>query len=170
MPYKDPAKRRACNKRYECRRDKKKRRKYERAYRRTNANHINSMQKHYYYKHHKSRLKYKRAYRMTHRKAVNESRRNYYQRNKELCWARTIERLYGINSDDYYAKLKAQRGQCKICGTTKFGLRNTHLHIDHDHKTKRIRGLLCGRCNKMLGLARDNWRILQRAIYYLRNS
>jgi hypothetical protein len=43
---------------------------------------------------------------------------------------------------------KAQDGKCKICGGTE--LKN--LHIDHDHATGKIRGLLCMRCNMGLGV------------------
>jgi hypothetical protein len=43
------------------------------------------------------------------------------------------------------------------------------LEIDHDHQTGRVRGLLCHKCNTMLGMAADNPRWLQKAIEYLKN-
>lgn len=47
-----------------------------------------------------------------------------------------------------YAELSEVRGeQCWICGATP---KTRRLHIDHDHKTKAVRGLLCFRCNRGL--------------------
>ena len=63
----------------------------------------------------------------------------------------------------------AQDGCCKICGQPEKGLKH-RLAIDHCHITGHIRGLLCHRCNLLLGLAKDNVFILQIAIKYLGES
>jgi len=60
---------------------------------------------------------------------------------------------------------KRQNGACKICG--KQNLDGKRLFIDHDHKTKKFRGLLCSRCNLLLGQAKDNIQILYKAADYL---
>lgn len=57
-----------------------------------------------------------------------------------------------------------QGGKCDICGISK---KEDRLHVDHDHATGRIRGLLCHRCNSMLGLARDDTTILANGVKYL---
>lgn len=44
---------------------------------------------------------------------------------------------------------------------------NKTPHIDHCHETKKVRGLLCGRCNYLLGVAQDNPLVLARAALYL---
>lgn len=54
---------------------------------------------------------------------------------------------YGITLDDYNSVLEAQNGRCAICGE----LPSNHLCIDHDHKTGKVRGLLCISCNVALG-------------------
>ena len=57
-------------------------------------------------------------------------------------------RRYGITLDDYNALLKKQGGTCAICKTAPTLKK---LFIDHDHKDGRVRGLLCSRCNLLLG-------------------
>jgi hypothetical protein len=61
---------------------------------------------------------------------------------------------------------KAQNRCCAICKTpvpnTKKG-----WNTDHDHKTNKVRGVLCGRCNSILGYAGERSEILQAAIAYL---
>lgn len=59
-----------------------------------------------------------------------------------------------------------QGGVCAICHRPPTD-RKRRLHVDHDHKTGRIRGLLCLHCNVMLGKARDSVPILENAIRYL---
>jgi DNA-directed RNA polymerase subunit RPC12/RpoP len=54
---------------------------------------------------------------------------------------------YGIKQADYERMLEAQGGVCAIC---KKPPKKIHLNVDHDHKTKRIRGLLCPNCNRRL--------------------
>jgi len=80
---------------------------------------------------------------------------------------------YGITESDYARLLEAQGGRCAICGTDspppgKAG--STHLCVDHDHGTGKIRGLLCRHCNSALGLFGDDTVILARAIGYLAPS
>ena len=56
---------------------------------------------------------------------------------------------------------------CAICGTTTWMGRHARPHIDHDHETGRIRGVLCSECNTGLGKFKDDPAILQAAIDYL---
>ena len=62
-----------------------------------------------------------------------------------------------------------QVGKCAICGIHQNELERP-LHIDHNHKTGDIRGLLCFKCNAALGLMNDNVEILQKAILYLNRA
>ena len=79
---------------------------------------------------------------------------------------------YGINNEEYLALLKKQNFLCKICGVPSTGVlengtSNGILCVDHDHKTQKIRGLLCSCCNTGLGLFFDDVLNLKRAIDYL---
>jgi Recombination endonuclease VII len=53
----------------------------------------------------------------------------------------------GITDADYQALLASQGGGCAICDHPP---RTRRLHVDHDHKTGKVRGLLCHRCNRAL--------------------
>lgn len=73
---------------------------------------------------------------------------------------------YGMTPDDYNKMFEAQEGRCAICGVSQVELKR-RLAIDHDHISGKIRGLLCERCNLMLGKANDDINILTSAIQYL---
>lgn len=72
----------------------------------------------------------------------------------------------GISEEEYTARWKAQDGYCAICGT-KEQPDEKKMHIDHSHKTGKVRGFLCKKCNWALGLFRDDQKTLQRAMEYL---
>lgn len=52
-----------------------------------------------------------------------------------------------LPSGEYEAMLAAQDGHCALCPATP---KTRRLHVDHDHKTGAVRGLLCYRCNNAL--------------------
>lgn len=76
--------------------------------------------------------------------------------------------LYGLTEDQYRAMLERQGNACAICGSTQWGGKHDRPHVDHDHATGRVRGLLCGSCNYGLGCFRDDPKRLTAAISYLR--
>lgn len=76
-----------------------------------------------------------------------------------------FSRQYGVTKPQLVAMCDAQFGACEICGgSTKRGL---GLVPDHDHKTGKLRAMLCDRCNTGLGLFRDDPMILAGALAYL---
>lgn len=77
--------------------------------------------------------------------------------------ANTLKK-HGLTPEYYGLLLRAQKGVCAICGEPP---KKRRLAIDHCHKTGRIRGLLCGRCNTGIGNLRENPRVLRAAIAYL---
>lgn len=80
-----------------------------------------------------------------------------------------ILREYGIGIDDYKKMQFEQKGRCWICQVEEKELTKS-LHIDHDHKTGEVRGLLCDKCNRGLGFFNDEPVLLERAIDYLKKS
>lgn len=82
---------------------------------------------------------------------------------------RYLKTRYGLTMEQFKAMEIAQAGRCKICNRTpeEAGGRWKRLHVDHDHATDRVRGLLCFDCNVMLGFARDRPTVLTKALLYL---
>ena len=74
-----------------------------------------------------------------------------------------LKKKYGINQKIYNDMLIQQNRKCKICDK-RF---RSRLFVDHDHKTGKVRGLLCNNCNKALGLLYDSVSSLKRAFEYL---
>lgn len=85
---------------------------------------------------------------------------------------RNIKRVFGLTRDSYNDLLKEQDGVCAICRkpeTAIDGKTGTlkKLAVDHCHNSKKIRELLCWRCNGTLGKVNDNVELLQAMIDYL---
>lgn len=78
---------------------------------------------------------------------------------------RHLKRTYGMTLEEYDSRFAAQDGGCAICGTPPAAGRG--LHVDHDHTTGQVRGLLCQPCNTMLGGAKDSAQTLAKGIAYL---
>lgn len=83
--------------------------------------------------------------------------------------ARMLRRNYGLTSEAYDAMVESQANQCLICHVSGEDVRNSHLVVDHCHATGSVRGLLCPKCNLLLGHADDTIERLERAILYLRD-
>ena len=87
-----------------------------------------------------------------------------------------VIRMRGLTRDKYDEMLKIQNGNCKICCSpeTRADGRNPgkvmRLVVDHCHKTKAVRGLLCHKCNVVLGMANESVETLIMAILYLEQS
>lgn len=84
-------------------------------------------------------------------------------RAKEL-WQLHRYKKFGITRADYEHMLRQQEGRCDVCKKEFFETPN----IDHDHKTEKVRALLCRSCNNGLGNFLDDPSILLQAIEYLR--
>ncbi len=72
----------------------------------------------------------------------------------------------GVKFSEVYEVYKAHDGKCAICGETRKGNKR-NLALDHYHKTNKVRGILCMRCNVALGMFDDDVDKLRNAIAYL---
>ena len=76
-----------------------------------------------------------------------------------------LKRKYGMTVEQYDTILSEQGGGCAICGRKPRP--DISLHIDHDHETGAVRGILCFRCNNGLGDFDDDAVLLQQAVAYV---
>jgi hypothetical protein len=76
---------------------------------------------------------------------------------------------YGMEISDYEGLIKKQGGCCAICGHKPIdgAKKENKLYIDHNHKTQRVRGLLCMNCNSAIGHLNDDLTIIKSALEYL---
>jgi hypothetical protein len=77
-------------------------------------------------------------------------------------------RTFGISADEFDALLAGQSGGCAICGSVPE--RAASLHLDHDHLTGDVRGILCLSCNQGVGKFRDDPALLEKAARYVRGG
>lgn len=93
----------------------------------------------------------------------------YYWKHREWRSFQIRLRSYGLTLDQYHAKQESQDFGCAICGKEQVGRANSRdlLYVDHDHKTTRIRGLLCHNCNAGIGHFFDDPAVLMQAIAYV---
>ena len=78
-----------------------------------------------------------------------------------------LKRRYNITLEEYSQILDSQGGCCATCGTKEPGGRWKSFAVDHDHKTGKVRGMLCKSCNIALGEVYDNLTTLENMIKYL---
>jgi hypothetical protein len=133
---------------------------------------------------HKEELKIKRAiFRLKHPAIVKEWKDRDYRKHKQAYIKRATDRKktvagklehkacrlksrYSLSLEDRNKMYKDQGGRCKICYVEIAG---RNCHVDHDHITGKIRGLLCQRCNMGLGCFQDDNKRLLNAVDYLNN-
>ena len=98
-------------------------------------------------------------------------KRNYAQQRRWLAkhpekpLLYGVKHAYGLSAQEYKSLIEQSGGLCAICGQER------KLHVDHCHSSGRVRGLLCGNCNKAIGLLGDDATRASAATAYLnRNS
>lgn len=129
--------------------------------------------KKYNREHKKENARYSKTWRAKHPKKVKAQSAKYAKKNKELNRKNLLKSRYGITPEEYNQMYDLQQGRCNICGEFKkragdAGSDGTKvLCIDHNHKTNKVRKLLCNFCNRLLGYAKDSQEILKSAIAYL---
>jgi hypothetical protein len=138
--------------------------------------------------------KYRQKYRSQHEDSTRAAARKWHQKNAAYCakatakWRKAnpdkykaqrdrwrvknadklleqrLQREFGITIQQFRALEASQESKCAICFNA------VKLHVDHDHSSKAVRGLLCGPCNRGIGLLKDDVQTLLRAAHYLRRA
>lgn len=101
--------------------------------------------------------------------------RDYRKKNPSKMKEIDLKKNFGISLEYYYDLLEKQKEVCALCKRreTKVDGRSGlpfALAVDHCHKTGKVRGLLCMKCNRALGLLEDNIDVLETAITYLKEA
>ena len=102
------------------------------------------------------KLTWDAAYRERNRSRLTAKRRNAHLKNR-----------YGITEEEFNLRLKLQGNRCAICKKEFTGIGKKGPHVDHSHKTVRVRELLCHKCNIVIAYAYESTEILQSAMAYL---
>ena len=92
-------------------------------------------------------------------------RQKYQQNGRSRIWR--LQHRYGLTPEDVAALLDVQGNVCAVCGKP-FGTRKQY--IDHDHGTGAVRGVVHMECNTLMGLAKDDPVLLEKAAAYLRRA
>jgi hypothetical protein len=115
---------------------------------------------------------------------IKVMRREYYLKNKEHILAKKktwssnnkdrlreyqLKTQYNLTLDQYNKMLSDQNNSCKVCDI-KFNINIKPLtpHVDHCHATSKVRGLLCMNCNASLGQLKEDTKIMQKLIEYVK--
>jgi hypothetical protein len=89
----------------------------------------------------------------------------YHRSRREKARERSLQRKYGISLDKFKSILDAQGGKCAICFSLNWHGRQPC--IDHDHKSGKVRGILCHKCNLTIGMMGENAESVKRLWEYL---
>lgn len=95
-----------------------------------------------------------------------DARRQSYKQNRDRHVDTKLRRKFGITLEQYKVRLDKQDGGCIICGRTTEE-NGKMLAVDHDHKTGRVRDLLCSNCNVCIGFIEKNKMDTDKLKWYL---
>lgn len=141
---------------------------YSQIYYRRNRDHLRAKSKAFYEANKKeiNRKDYERRSSSPEIRAKRaEKQREYRKNNRKHCADRDAARTFGIPIEEVQELRSIPN--CEICGAELRHYAKNGSAIDHCHTTGKVRGMLCGHCNKALGLFFDNTATLQQAILYL---
>jgi len=104
-------------------------------------------------------------YRKKHRNEIRERKKRDYRKNPDAWHSAKLRQMYGLTAQEYIQMFESQNGKCLICKQAEMHRRR--LSVDHEHRTKKVRGLLCVKCNAVLGQVGDSPALLRTAANYL---
>ncbi|KKL44602.1 hypothetical protein LCGC14_2364030 [marine sediment metagenome] len=111
---------------------------------------------------------YNRQWNLKNKEKCAKAQKIYRAKNKKKCTESQrntdLKRHYGITAKKYDCLYDLQNGRCLICDEKK-----KVLCVDHNHVTKKIRGLLCLRCNLGLGFIEKSLEFFSKAQRYLKD-
>lgn len=112
-------------------------------------------------------MRRKRKWERENPEKVKASNKRWRENNRGKTKIAALKAVYGLSEDEFRELLDSTIGACPIC-EEEFGSHTAC--IDHDHETGEIRGIICRKCNLMLGRINDDIDILLNAIEYLKKE
>lgn len=95
--------------------------------------------------------------------------RKYRVDNRQKSYRQELVRKHGLDPEWFDEQVQRQENSCLGCKREfQSGHKQTAPHVDHCHETQKVRGILCNRCNTVLGLCRDDPELLLTLSGYLR--
>ena len=122
-----------------------------------------------YYERNRTEIRAKhRRYYLKHRAKCLEQSKKWYRDNKK--YRQAVRRQWELHTYYNLTPLEFTKmfvHQDYACGICKEEITENAAHVDHNHKSGKVRGLLCGNCNRGLGCFKDSAKRLQQAFAYL---
>jgi 5-methylcytosine-specific restriction endonuclease McrA len=98
-----------------------------------------------------------------------EKVRAYRQANRRKHYLQECGRKYGVTPEWFEARMAEQNNSCATCGKPfSWDNKQTKPHVDHCHVTGKARGILCNRCNSVIGLTEEQQQLLLSLAEYLK--
>lgn len=120
------------------------------------------------------RKEYQKQWNEKNKERIKQQKKEYYQNTKKERTDADLKYKYGISLDEYNLMRENQNYSCACCGVTEQELEQKYpdshhkkLCVDHCHKTKEVRKLLCNRCNTLVGFLEKREDILDTALRYI---
>lgn len=110
-----------------------------------------------------------RRYRALYPERERERDRKWVRNNPDKCRAYARKMKYGIVQAQFIALLEKQNRACAICRQAFDLSKPRGVHVDHNHVTGEVRGLLCPPCNNGIGMLREDANRFAAAVSYLRS-
>jgi len=134
----------------------------------------NYKQKYYKENYKELQAKHKKYY-DDNRLEILKKTKQYVMGHPEVIKNTVLKRKFGITIVDFNKLIKKQNNKCAICGKKEsvidYRTKKVYaLSVDHNHKTGKVRELLCTRCNNLLGRCQDDINLLKKVIRYLKRN
>lgn len=108
----------------------------------------------------------KRIWAQENKDYIKQKNKKKLLENPDLHKNYHLKSRYGVSIEEYNIMLIEQNESCEICGKHMSNFKR-NLHVDHNHTTKQVRGLLCVNCNIIIGNSFEDKNILTKVIEYL---
>lgn len=139
-----------------------------REYRKNNPEKIKNVNRICYLNKREQRIKKQKQYSLENKDRIKAYRKEWLKRKPDYSKRNDLKRKYNLELEEFDKMMQGQGNSCLTCG--KLFKKRSDAHVDHCHKTQKVRGLLCSHCNTAIGLVYEKEETLQNMINYLRQN